>query len=350
MRAMCANNTADRDAAEPSLDDLADALLREAEALADPSPPHDLPDALTHYLHEIGRTPLLTQAQEVALTQAIAAGAEARATLEAGGRIAPPVRRRLHAADEAGEAARAQMISANLRLVVSVAKKYRDQGVPLLDLIQEGNIGLMRAVAKFDRTRGVKFSTYAVWWIRQAVTRYLAEASRVIRLPVHRGDARRAYLTAVNALWMTLGREPSDAELTARLGWTPTQLTDVREAMRITTVDSLDRQIGDGDGDAPGSRLGAFVAAPTDTASEAEAEVIRAALRAAVATLPERERYLIALRYGLHDGQERTLAEVGEVFGVSRERVRQIEAVALRKLRHPARARLIMPRTRTDVA
>ncbi|NNJ13622.1 sigma-70 family RNA polymerase sigma factor [Chloroflexales bacterium ZM16-3] len=358
-------DTTDRDAAEPTLDDLADALLLEAEALADRSA--DLPDALTQYLHAIGRTPLLTQAQEVALMQAIVAGAEARATLEAGGRIAPPVRRRLRHADAAGEAARTEMISANLRLVVSIAKKYRDHGVPLLDLIQEGNIGLMRALAKFDADKGFKFSTYATWWIRQAVTRYLAEMSRVIRLPVHRGDDRRAYYGALNALRMALGREPGDAELIAFLNepaerkgaagnkppkdgptarWTPQKLDSVREAIRIACVDSLDRQIGAVD--APDSRLGAFIPAPTDTAHTAEAALMSAALRAAVATLPERERHLIALRYGLEDGQERTLAEVGEVFGVSRERVRQIEAVALRRLRHPARARLIRPRP--DVA
>ncbi len=350
--------------AEPTPDELADALLLEAELLAAPGASDALPDGLNLYLREIGHAPLLTAADEAALMHAINAGKAAAATLAAGGRIAPPVRRKLNAAREAGEAARARMLTANLRLVVSIAKKYRDGGLPLLDLIQEGNIGLMRALEKFDITRGLKFSTYATWWIRQAVTRSLAETSRLVRLPVHRSDDSRAYYAARNALLGELGREPSDAEMLERLNqpaarkraageeapkrgatgrWDAKKLAAVREAITVAHVDSLDRPVGDEDG--AESRLGAFVPAPADTAGEAEAALLSEALREAVATLPERQRRIIELRYGLHDGQYRTLEEVGAAFGVTRERIRQLEAEAIRKLRHPSRARMIMPRS-----
>ena len=324
----------------------------------------DEADSLTRYLHEIGATPLLTAADEVALMQTIAAGQAAAARLDAGGRIAPPVRRRLHAEQAAGAAARERMLTANLRLVVSVATKYRDRGLPVLDLIQEGNLGLLCALPKFDHTKGHKFSTYATWWIRQGITRALADTSRTIRLPVHRGDEARAYRAAHDALVGTLGREPSDEDLLAQLNqgaaqrratgaavptkgaaspWDAAKLAAVRGAMRVVAVDSLDRPIGDGD--APERCLGACLPARADTAAEAHAHILGDALRAAVATLPPRARAVIALRYGLDDGQHRTLEEVGGIFGVSRERVRQIEAEALRKLRHPSRARMIQPAT-----
>jgi len=339
---------------EPTIDDLADAVLLEAELLAAPQEYDDLPDGLTLYLREIGGIGLLTAADEAELMHAISAGNEAAVTLDAGGRIAPPVRRRLLLAREAGEVARNRMLTANLRLVVSIAKRYRDRGLPLLDLIQEGNIGLIRALEKFDISKGLKFSTYATWWIRQAVTRSLAETSRLVRLPVHRSDETRLFFSTRSVLLNTLGREPSDTELLEQLNlaasqkktgkvWTPAKLAAVREAIRVAVVDSLDRPRGDSDD--PESRLGAFVPAPMDTAGEAEAVLRSEGLRSAVATLPAREKRLIELRYGLYDGQYRTLEEVGTTFGVSRERVRQIEASALRKLRHPSRARLIGPRT-----
>jgi len=355
------------EATEPTITDLADVLLLEADLLAAPRPADELaglPDGITLYLREIGATALLTAAEEAALMHAINAGTVAAATLAAGGQIAPPVRRTLHATCEAGEAARARMLTANLRLVVSIAKRYQDRGLPLLDLIQDGTIGLMRALEKFDIAKGLKFSTYATWWIRQAVTRSLAETSRLVRLPVHRSDDARAYYAAQNELTSTLGREPSDAELVERLNlpaarkeaegkvvakhgaagpWTAKKLAAVRDAIRVAYVDSLDRAISNDDG--ADRRLGAFIPAPADTAGEAEAAMVSDALRAAVATLPPRERRLIELRYGLHDGQYRTLEEVGHRFGLSRERIRQLEASALRKLRHPSRARTIMPRS-----
>lgn len=350
--------------AEPTPDELADALLLEAELLATADDAEALPDGLSLYLREIGHEPLLTAADEAELMRVINDGKAAASTLAAGGRIVPPVRRRLNAAQQAGEAARARMLNANLRLVVSIAKKYRGGGLPLLDLIQDGNIGLMRALEKFDTSRGLKFSTYATWWIRQAVTRSLAETSRLVRLPVHRSDDSRAYYAAYNALLGELGREPTDPELLERLNlpaarkraagdeapkkgatgdWSAKKLAAVREAIIVARVDSLDRPVGDEEGTE--SCLGAFVPAPADTAAEAEAALLSEGLRDAVASLPERQRRIIELRYGLNDGQYRTLEEVGAAFGVTRERIRQLEAEALRKLRHPARARMIMPRT-----
>jgi RNA polymerase primary sigma factor len=323
---------------------------------------NDEAESLTRYLREIGATPLLTAADEVALMQTICIGQEAAARLDAGGRIAPPVRQRLAAERDAGEAARERMLTANLRLVVSIAKRYRAQGLSFHDLIQEGNLGLLRALPKFDHTKGHKFSTYATWWIRQGITRALADTSRTIRLPVHRGDDARTYRAAHDALVGTLGHEPSDAELLAQLNqraaqrratgaavptkgaaapWDAAKLAAVRQAIRVASVASLDRPVGDDD--APEHTLGACLPAPADTAAEANAHILGEALRAAVATLPPRERELIALRYGLDDGQHRTLEEVGGIFGVSRERVRQIEVEALRKLRHPSRARTIQP-------
>lgn len=352
------------EAAEPTPDDLADALLLEAELLAAANEQDALPDGLSLYLREIGHEPLLEAADEAALMRDINAGKAAAATLAAGGRIAPPVRRNLIAARAAGETARARMIRANLRLVVSIAKRYRSGGLPLLDLIQEGNIGLMRALEKFDASRGLKFSTYATWWIRQAVTRSLAETARLIRLPVHRSDDSRAYYAARNVLLGELGREPTDPELLERLNqpaqrksqageappkkgakgkWTAKKLAAVREAITVALVDSLDRPVGEEDG--AESRLGAFVPAPANTAEEAEAAMLTEGLREAVATLPDRQRRIIELRYGLNDGQYRTLEQVGLTMGVTRERIRQLEAEALRKLRHPARARKIMPRS-----
>jgi RNA polymerase primary sigma factor len=354
------------EAAEPTSTDLADALLLEAELLADGHAAGELPESLDLYLREIGRTPLLTAADEAALMHVIGEGRRAAAALAAGGGLEPRLRCGLDAAREAGEAARTRMICANLRLVVSIARRYRERGLPMLDLIQEGNIGLMRALEKFDIDKGHRFSTYATWWIRQAVTRALAETSRVVRLPVHRSDEARAFFAARSALASTLGREPSDAEVLERLNqrraaacngedgdgpaatgvagrWDARRLAAVREAVLVMRIDSLDRPVGDEDG--AQSRLGAFVPALLDTAAEAEAALVSEGLRTAVATLPPRERRLIELRYGLLDGTYRTLEEVGQAFGVSRERVRQLEALALRRLRHPSRARKIRPRS-----
>jgi RNA polymerase primary sigma factor len=239
--------------------------------------------------------------------------------------------RTLHRRVEAGETAREALVNANLRLVVSIAKKYTYRQMPLQDLIQEGNVGLLRAIEKFDVSRGYKFSTYATWWIRQAITRGIADQARIVRLPVHVVESIGRLQRARNRLSLELGREPSDEEL-AREASLPIEKVRRYLTLAEETV-SLETPIGD-DGD---STLSDYIEAP-DELSVAETvnhEMLAEQVELVLNQLTKRERRILVLRFGVEDGHERTLEEVGKEFGVTRERIRQIEVVALRKLRHP---------------
>jgi RNA polymerase primary sigma factor len=259
-------------------------------------------DPVRLYFHEMGKVPLLTGVEEVALARRIERG---------------------------DAAARRKLIESNLRLVVSIAKRHAGRGMPLLDLIQEGNLGLMRAVEKFDYRRGFKFSTYATWWIRQAITRALADQSRTIRVPVHMVENIQTYVRVQRLLIQEIGREPVPEEIAAEMGVT---VAKIREIQRISQEPaSLHQQVGD-EGD---SQLGDFV---EDTKSAAPVEEVAEIVRheeimAVLGLLSRRERTVLRLRFGLDDGRPRTLEEVGQVFGVTRERIRQIEARTLAKLK-----------------
>ncbi len=265
-------------------------------------------DPVRMYLKEIGNVPLLTSEQEVDLAMRVEKGDM--------------------------EAKRA-LTEANLRLVVSIAKKYVGRGMPFLDLIQEGNMGLMKAVDKFDYTKGYKFSTYATWWIRQAITRGIADTGRTIRVPVHMVETINKTLRMTRQLLQELGREPTPEEVADRLGVPPAR---VREVLKISRDPvSLDTPIGEEDD----SHLGDFIEDDTalSPADSATFSMLREELANALESLTDRERQVVKLRFGLEDGRARTLEEVGKEFNVTRERIRQIEAKALRKLRHPSRSK-----------
>ena len=291
----------------------------------------DTDDTIGLYLKEVGRVPLLTKVQEVELAQRIERGRLAREEL-ARGNVTPYRRQELQMLIEDGWAAREHLITANSRLVISVAKKYMGRGVPFLDLIQEGNIGLIRAAKKFDYRRGHKFSTYATWWIRQAVTRAIADQGRTIRVPVHMGDQINKLLRVQHQLTQRLGRDPSVEELAVALEVTPQKVENMIQVARrplsleTPTDDEEDSVLGDfiQDDEFP---------APDDTATY---NLLREHLDSVLDGLPPREVRILQLRYGLLDGQAYTLEEVGRKMGVTRERVRQIEAQALSRLRHPA--------------
>jgi RNA polymerase primary sigma factor len=291
----------------------------------------DTDDTIGLYLKEVGRVPLLTAVEEVELAQRIERGRLAREEL-ARGNVTPRRRVELQRLIEDGWLAREHLITANSRLVISVAKKYMGRGVPFLDLIQEGNIGLIRAAKKFDYRRGHKFSTYATWWIRQAVTRAIADQGRTIRVPVHMGDQINKLLRVQHQLTQRLGRDPSVDELANSLDVTPQKVENMIQVARrplsleTPTDDEEDSVLGDFIQDEE-------VPAPDETATY---NLLREHLDTVLNSLPPREVRILQLRYGLLDGQAYTLEEVGRKMGVTRERVRQIEAQALSRLRHPA--------------
>ncbi|HEY8342554.1 MAG TPA: RNA polymerase sigma factor RpoD [Calditerricola sp.] len=265
-------------------------------------------DPVRMYLKEIGRVPLLTAEEEIELAKRI---------------------------EQGDEEAKKRLAEANLRLVVSIAKRYVGRGMLFLDLIQEGNMGLIKAVEKFDYRKGYKFSTYATWWIRQAITRAIADQARTIRIPVHMVETINKLIRVSRQLLQELGREPTPEEIAKEMGMTPEK---VREIMKIAQEPvSLETPIGEEDD----SHLGDFIEdqdapAPADAAAY---ELLKEQLEEVLSTLTEREENVLRLRFGLDDGRARTLEEVGKVFGVTRERIRQIEAKALRKLRHPSRSK-----------
>jgi RNA polymerase primary sigma factor len=290
-----------------------------------------LDDPVRMYLQEIGQVPLLSADQEVTLAKQMEAGDDACAKLERGAYETREERIALQIEIDRGNNARQHLIQANLRLVVSIAKKYTSYGLTMMDLVQEGNIGLMRAVEKFDYTKGHKFSTYATWWIRQAITRAIADQSRTIRLPVHMGEAISQVKRASHKLQQAMQREPTPEEIADAMGVNATKVRRTLEASMHPL--SLEMPVGqEGEG-----RMGDFIeddriSAPAEAAA---ATMLREQIEEVLQKLPERERKIIQLRYGLKDGRYRTLEEVGVEFGITRERIRQIEAVALRKLRHP---------------
>src|SRR6266536_1276442 len=290
-------------------------------------------DPVRMYLKEIGKVPLLTAEQEVILAKAIEEGEAA--TAELGKTPARTARiRELQRVEREGQLAKKKLIEANLRLVVSIARRYVGRGMLLLDLIQEGNLGLIRAVEKFDYTKGFKFSTYATWWIRQAITRAIADQARTIRIPVHMVETMNKVLRIQRQMLQELGREPTVDEVANKVEMTPDR---VREIQRIAQEPvSLETPVGEEDD----SFLGDFVEDPAAIApaTAAARALLTEAIVEALEELNDRERQVVRLRFGLDDGQVRTLEEVGKEFGVTRERIRQIESKTLAKLRHPTRS------------
>jgi RNA polymerase primary sigma factor len=318
------------------LDEAEGMLIRRRKERGDRLPVGDpgTGDTVRLYLKEIGRVSLLTADDERRLAQLIEHGNAAAAELERARKVTAAKRRELTRAVETAERAKSELIQANLRLVVSIAKRYAGRGMLLLDLIQEGNLGLMRAVDKFDYTKGFKFSTYATWWIRQAITRAIADQARTIRIPVHMVEHMNRVLRVQRQMQQDLEREPTLAELAEKVDM---PIERVREILRMAQDPlSLDSPVGEEDD----SNLGDFIEdasadAPIDVATR---HMLTQAVDEALAGLSEREQEVVRMRFGLLDGQPRTLEEVGKEFGVTRERIRQIEAKTLAKLRHPQRS------------
>ena len=303
---------------------------KEEEAAAQAGPTSD---PVRLYLKEIGKVPLLTAELEVELAKAIEAGLFAAEKLHEQG-LPQALRRDLELVAMEGVLAKRHLVEANLRLVVSIAKRYVGRGMLFLDLIQEGNLGLIRAVEKFDYTKGFKFSTYATWWIRQAITRAIADQARTIRIPVHMVETMNKVTRVQRQMMQELGREPTPEELGAQLDMSPEKVLEILKLSQEPV--SLDTPIGEADD----SHLGDFIE-DTDAVVPGEAAsflLLQEQLASVLHELGDREKKVIELRFGLHDGRPRTLEEVGQEFGVTRERIRQIESKTLLKLRHPSRA------------
>jgi RNA polymerase primary sigma factor len=316
---------------EESTDEKEESLEKDVE-LAGKTPTND---PVRMYLKEIGKVPLLTAAEEVDLAMKIEAGEEASAVLrEKGDKLSREELRRLRRLERVGQEAKRKLVEANLRLVVSIAKRYVGRGMLFLDLIQEGNLGLIRAVEKFDFRKGYKFSTYATWWIRQAITRAIADQARTIRIPVHMVETINKLIRVQRQLLQELGREPTPEEIAEQMELTPEK---VREIIKVSQEPvSLETPIGEEED----SHLGDFIedadaVVPIDAASFI---LLQEQLEDVLNSLNEREKEVIRLRFGLSDGHPRTLEEVGREFGVTRERIRQIESKTLAKLRHPTRS------------
>jgi RNA polymerase primary sigma factor len=291
-------------------------------------------DLVRAYLNGIGRTRLLTAVEEVTLSKRIEAGLYAEEKLPAAGDDLAPL---LQTIITEGRAAKNHLLEANLRLVVSIAKRYTGRGMAFLDLIQEGNLGLIRAVEKFDYTKGYKFSTYATWWIRQAITRAMADQARTIRIPVHMVEVINKLGRIQRELLQDLGREPTPEELAKEMDITPEKVLEIQQYAREPI--SLDQTIGD-EGD---SQLGDFIedSEAVVAVDAVSFSLLQDQLQQVLQTLSEREAGVVRLRFGLTDGQPRTLDEIGQVYGVTRERIRQIESKTMSKLRHPSRSQVL---------
>jgi RNA polymerase primary sigma factor len=298
-------------------------------------------DSVRAYLKQIGKVALLNAEEEVELAKRIEAGLYAaervRKSEDAGEKLSPQLRRDLHWIIRDGEKAKNHLLEANLRLVVSLAKRYTGRGMAFLDLIQEGNLGLIRAVEKFDYTKGYKFSTYATWWIRQAITRAMADQARTIRIPVHMVEVINKLGRIQRELLQDLGREPTPEELAKEMDITPEKVLEIQQYAREPI--SLDQTIGD-EGD---SQLGDFIedSEAVVAVDAVSFTLLQDQLQSVLATLSEREAGVVRLRFGLTDGQPRTLDEIGQVYGVTRERIRQIESKTMSKLRHPSRSQVL---------
>jgi RNA polymerase primary sigma factor len=295
-------------------------------------------DSVHTYLKSIGRTSLLTAEQEVDLAKRIEAGLFAEHKLESAAGLDEAFRRDLELVAEDGRRAKAHMLEANLRLVVSVAKKYSDRGLSLLDVVQEGNLGLIRAVEKFDYTKGYKFSTYAMWWIRQAIQRGFADSARTIRLPVHVLEMLSKLSRVERDMHQRLGREPTPEELAVELDRTPDQIEELLRTSRQPI--SLDSTIGE-DGETSIGDLIEDVDAP-EASELVDRQLMAEQLRSALDALTPREATIMAMRFGLYDGNPHTLDEIGRALGLTRERIRQLEKQSLSKLRHPSRAQPLL--------
>ncbi len=335
-----------------AFDDVVRLLTDEGVEILDPpaeepaDTPRDVPadtgqragagDLVRIYLREIGRVPLLTAQDEVELAKSIEAGLFAEEKLQGGFPVHDAHRAELGELAAEGIHAKQRLIEANLRLVVSIAKRYIGRGLVFLDLIQEGNLGLIRAVEKFDYTKGYKFSTYATWWIRQAITRAIADQARTIRIPVHMVETINKMARVQRQLHQDLGREATPDEIAAEMGLSPDRVAEIQRIAQEPV--SLQSPIGEEDSD-----LGDFIEdADAVVPIEAAAFImLQDQLEQILDTLSPREQKIIQLRFGLMDGHPRTLEEVGREFGVTRERIRQIESKTLAKLRHPSRAQML---------